>query len=243
MKTLTNYFATIVAILLLASCSEAKKTQKAVNRVLADRSAINKVGEKWRDLNPCANVYTPGKWMELPDSLPLNRGNWGITSPSILNPFGDAQIPHLIPPATTEPNGPEPIPFIEEREWPLRKIVSAIDTGNGLMYIAVLPEILISADEKSIQYNGRTYWYPQKRWLRVDTVRDKSFEDSLLAKIQQKDLQLSGVSGQLLEKQKDWKAEKDRADKWFWLFIGSVIAGIVLLIATHLIRSQIKLPL
>lgn len=40
---------------LLTGCSEAKKSQKAVNRVKADINLLLQVGEAYRQLKPCAN--------------------------------------------------------------------------------------------------------------------------------------------------------------------------------------------
>lgn len=45
----------LIALLLLVSCSESKKLQKAKQRVLLDNVTFNEVGAKWRELNKCAN--------------------------------------------------------------------------------------------------------------------------------------------------------------------------------------------
>lgn len=48
----------IFFITLFAGCSEAKKGQKAANRVMADVNLLNQVGERYRQLNPCSNDTT-----------------------------------------------------------------------------------------------------------------------------------------------------------------------------------------
>lgn len=49
----------------LASCSEAKKLQKAEQRVLANRESVDRVGRVWSDLHPCVPdsvvKYLPGR--------------------------------------------------------------------------------------------------------------------------------------------------------------------------------------
>lgn len=47
--------------------------------------------------------------------------------------------------------------YPSKKDWPLRKVVSAIDTGAGLMFIDTLPDIFISADEKTIFYQKKEY--------------------------------------------------------------------------------------
>ena len=53
------YIAVLFLIIVgAASCSVAKKDQKAVNRVKANVELLNQVGKEWVKLNPCANDST-----------------------------------------------------------------------------------------------------------------------------------------------------------------------------------------
>jgi hypothetical protein len=54
----------IIFLLFAIGCSEAKKLQKAENRVLANVNSLNKVGLEYLKLHPCVNdsvwAYIPG---------------------------------------------------------------------------------------------------------------------------------------------------------------------------------------
>lgn len=54
MRNILFYMLLALGIItFLASCSEAKKLQKAEQRVLASREAVDRVGRVWSDLHPC----------------------------------------------------------------------------------------------------------------------------------------------------------------------------------------------
>lgn len=233
---LLRFTAFVLLLLIFNACSETKKTQKAVNRVLADREAMNKVGAKWRDLNPCANTYKPGQWIELPDSANVTfPKGWGWGGPVTLmpggtiNPWPDAQIPRLIPGAPLDSNKAELIPNNPEGDI---KFIGSAEFGPILT-------LTISPDEKYIDYKGRRYWYPQRRFFRVDTVKDNSYEDSLLANMTKLSFKIEALTGQALEKDKNLKSERARGDKWFYFFL----AAVVVLIASHIVRSYLKVKL
>lgn len=50
--------AVVVLLCIFVSCSPQRKTNKAIQRVLANREALDKVGAEWKKLNPCVNDTT-----------------------------------------------------------------------------------------------------------------------------------------------------------------------------------------
>lgn len=47
--------------------------------------------------------------------------------------------------------------YPSKKDWPLRKVVTAIDTGTGLMYIDTLPDIFLSGDGQTIYYQQKAF--------------------------------------------------------------------------------------
>lgn len=216
---LVAVIAVVVALLQFCACSPQRKTNKAVQRVLANREALNRVGAEWQKLNPCANEYKPGQWIELTDSAKVNvslppgaafGGPWpnAVTTPGIIDLFDSL--------------GTVPAPVPEQvGVWE--------------------PVFTLSQDKRSIVYDGRTYWWPQRRFVRIDTVKDNRALDSARAEVQRQQLAVSRLQGQYDEAKQSVQVQAARGDRWFRWFIVSVVVGIVLLIVSHLIRSRFKI--
>lgn len=215
--------AVVVALLQFCACSPQRKTNKAIQRVLANREALDKVGAEWSKLNPCVNDYKEGQWIELPDSanVSLPKGwAYGNGSISVLTP-----APSILPALFDSIAAPTPV-----------TIPNHIEIGTWEQ-----PILKISADKRSIEYDGKVYWWPQRRFVRVDTVHDRRTEDSLKAQLARKDIAMAQLQGRYDEAKQAVQVQSSRGDKWFRWFIVAVVSGIVLLIVSHLIRSRFKL--
>ena len=221
--------AVVVALLQFCACSPQRKTNKAIQRVLANREALDKVGAEWSKLNPCVNDYKEGQWIELPDSAMVKMPTGG-TFPLVL---GAPVSPLLTKLFDSLAKLPAPIDSAALTPMP---IPNHIEIGTWEQ-----PILKISADKRSIEYDGKVYWWPQRRFVRVDTVHDRRTEDSLKAQLARKDIAMAQLQGRYDEAKQAVQVQSSRGDKWFRWFIVAVVSGIVLLIVSHLIRSRFKL--
>jgi len=195
----------LIAFLLLSSCSEAKKNQKALDRVETNPELLRSAFARGLELFPCANdsvfITKPGKIdsILLNVLLPIDTANRTRIKDSLLS--------NILQPLQDICN---------------EKIKAAYDLG-----------IATSANEFS------KIKIPVKSPDTIGgVVVDRRLVKSLADTIVKKELIIAGYNGVLSEVRSNLSAQKKETNKWKWYFWLSV-AGLV---ASHVLRSYIKLP-